>query len=371
MALSLGHLFLQTILIASWTPTGSKARLVASLTLPATWACQMYLVQSFCPLLLAQILAGNILSPACFCLFYYVCLTNKIDAAVPHSFMKSTWTDLLCVVKNVLCAVRGIPPLRSTRRMLDGPEKVRFGCHLILRFAGNFLIPEVTWLLGRWWFGAGTPEWQRLLAPGTEWLVFGESSRQLQARLVATVGFWLVTYVTVDFLDCFLLAVLVLVDGSVPDTWPPLFGRLEQAYSVRRFWGKFWHQLLHEPLVGSARAIVARMPHWRKKELRVLFTFCVFFLSGVTHGVTDYVYWTTAGVHTLPVLRFFCSCALALVVETIFTGACGITQKKAVVSPWEKSAGYLWVFSFLLYTTPPLVWPTLRVLETENKRLLV
>ena len=28
-----------------------------------------------------------------------------------------------------------------------------------------------------------------------------------------------------------------------PEEWPPLFGSISEAYTLRRFWGVFWHKL--------------------------------------------------------------------------------------------------------------------------------
>ncbi|KAF3164102.1 hypothetical protein TWF788_001240 [Orbilia oligospora] len=38
-------------------------------------------------------------------------------------------------------------------------------------------------------------------------------------------------------------AAAVLVGISRPEDWPPVLGPVQEAYSLRRFWAKTWHQL--------------------------------------------------------------------------------------------------------------------------------
>ncbi|CZT23687.1 uncharacterized protein RCC_09401 [Ramularia collo-cygni] len=57
--------------------------------------------------------------------------------------------------------------------------------------------------------------------------------------------------------------VCVAIGVSKPEDWPPLFGRLRTATTVRAFWGKFWHQMIRRPLTGLTDRILAmlRIPH--------------------------------------------------------------------------------------------------------------
>lgn len=52
-----------------------------------------------------------------------------------------------------------------------------------------------------------------------------------------------------------------------PSEWPPLFGSLTEAYSLRRFWGVFWHKL-HVPMFE------AWMPSWHDSTYLSRFCCC-------------------------------------------------------------------------------------------------
>lgn len=59
------------------------------------------------------------------------------------------------------------------------------------------------------------------------------------------------------FLQTTAAALSVGVGASRPEDWPPMFGSPTNAYSVRRFWSKTWHQVLRVPL-GQSGVHVAR-----------------------------------------------------------------------------------------------------------------
>ncbi|KAK3338685.1 membrane bound O-acyl transferase family-domain-containing protein, partial [Lasiosphaeria hispida] len=43
--------------------------------------------------------------------------------------------------------------------------------------------------------------------------------------------------------DFFSVIFICILRWDEPHEWPPLFGSLSEAYSLRRFWGVFWHSL--------------------------------------------------------------------------------------------------------------------------------
>ncbi|RXW19783.1 hypothetical protein EST38_g6073 [Candolleomyces aberdarensis] len=79
-------------------------------------------------------------------------------------------------------------------------------------------------------------------------------------RTLSVFQFVGMTYCGLRMMHSFLSAAFVGTKISEPEDWPLLFGSLGEAYTVRRFWGKFWHQLLrrlmrtlsHTEYYGSA-----------------------------------------------------------------------------------------------------------------------
>jgi hypothetical protein len=133
---------------------------------------------------------------------------------------------------------------------------------------------------------------------------------------------------------------------------------------------------MREPLIGFATAITSKFPDSFNWGGRVIPTICIFILSGLVHGFNDFIYWTTAEVHTLPVLQFFSACSVAVTLETLVVSRYRAYRTKLgwsaeSLGPWERMIGYVWVLFFFSYVTPSLFYPAARILETENKRLLL
>ncbi|KAK7916877.1 hypothetical protein PG985_010485 [Apiospora marii] len=70
------------------------------------------------------------------------------------------------------------------------------------------------------------------------------------------------------------------------DEWPPLFGNLMEAYTLRRFWGVFWHRL-H---VHSFMLFIPLPRYLRSKLARGAFvSFSIFVLGALSHAAANLV----------------------------------------------------------------------------------
>lgn len=67
--------------------------------------------------------------------------------------------------------------------------------------------------------------------------------------------------------DLFALLHVAVLGLDSPSEWPPLFGYLTEAYSLRRFWVVFWHRL-HVPMFE------AWMPSWHDSTYLSRFCCC-------------------------------------------------------------------------------------------------
>lgn len=67
--------------------------------------------------------------------------------------------------------------------------------------------------------------------------------------------------------------------------WPPLFGKLADAWTVRRFWNRFWHQFTRKGLTsfstGFARALGLKKG---TNAYSYVHLYTAFFLSGISHA---------------------------------------------------------------------------------------
>jgi hypothetical protein len=76
---------------------------------------------------------------------------------------------------------------------------------------------------------------------------------------------------------------MVAARVQAPDDWPPLYGKLSDAYLVSRAWGRTWHQLMRRPL----GILTPYMQKWlgatSRGAKRTISLICSFAMSGFVH----------------------------------------------------------------------------------------
>ena len=60
---------------------------------------------------------------------------------------------------------------------------------------------------------------------------------QLVIRLITTIALWTSIYCIMTILYSVVSLIAVLSDASEARSWPPVYGSLSNAYTIRRFWG--------------------------------------------------------------------------------------------------------------------------------------
>lgn len=146
------------------------------------------------------------------------------------------------------------------------------------------------------------------------------------------------------------------------------YGSLSEAYTLRGFWGKFWHQTLRNNFEGPSRFIIYKILHLPRGSLlaRYSFIFLVFFLSGVLHVVSD------IGMNLPPsqsgALRFFCTNAFGIILEDGVQELCRrLNGRKDSNGLWSRTLGYVWVVVFLSWSTACWQYPQMRIMKWEDR----
>ncbi|KZT51241.1 hypothetical protein CALCODRAFT_477393 [Calocera cornea HHB12733] len=194
---------------------------------------------------------------------------------------------------------------------------------------------------------------------------------------------WLTLYVAAFYSDIsfgmilthsLLAGVCVLLGISKPSHWPNLFGGFQQAYTVRRFWGRAWHQLCRQFLTANAQFVSRSILGVKKGNplLRYLELYLTFFLSGAVHWVGSYALLRhhTGANRTM---LFFLLQAAVITLED-FIVAFG--KRLGIKDGWSvRLLGYVWVVAWLVLLTPiwtePLVKAGFLELSHQNEFSLV
>ncbi|KAE8154265.1 membrane bound O-acyl transferase family-domain-containing protein [Aspergillus avenaceus] len=206
--------------------------------------------------------------------------------------------------------------------------------------------------------------------PGTE-LLF--SKAQICARAALCTAYIILTKSVLDFFYRSTSIITVWTGYCQPEDWPPLFGSIWDAYSQRRFWGVYWHQLL-KWLFLSIRAntvpYIKLLPGGRAIHNTVA-TLLIFTVSGILHApMAEELRREAPGRGSSHIVACFSFCSTFAAIETVVIRVLNSHNKNP--SHLQRRAfavlkilGYVWVI-FTMSTMMPLVlYPILRLLDRQ------
>ncbi|KAJ9254579.1 hypothetical protein DTO195F2_6564 [Paecilomyces variotii] len=207
----------------------------------------------------------------------------------------------------------------------------------------------------------------REMGPGTEWLFWNASPEQWTRKFkTGVIGWFVIARLIIDSNHRLFSIVAVGLGGSSPELWPPFFGSMWDAYTIRGFWGTFWHQSLRWILTSWSSLItrtILRLPRPSLVEryLNILLAFSVSGLIHVAYDIGSNVPLERSGA-----MHFFCSFAFGIMLEDAVQEAWkrltgNRTVKSGETTIWKKVVGFVWVAVFLSVVTPFYAYPSLQV----------
>ncbi|KAJ7590582.1 membrane bound O-acyl transferase family-domain-containing protein [Mycena floridula] len=176
-------------------------------------------------------------------------------------------------------------------------------------------------------------------------------------------------YIAIAIQNCF-ISILSVVLGSDPEDWPWLFGSFLDAWTVRRFWGRTWHQLLRRFVTAHGRFVSGRVLGLRRGTNLSSYVqlYTAFLLSGILHYFADYTVLRNYGA----ALRFFLWQAVAITFED---GVIALGRRVGIQgrAPLWRFLGYAWVWTWFAICFPTWQDPLMSagmMSEGLNKSLL-
>jgi len=159
--------------------------------------------------------------------------------------------------------------------------------------------------------------------------------------------------------------VCVGLGGSSPTLWPDIGGRLEDAYTLRRFWGRTWHQRMRLTVVGLGKLTANKVLKFPRGTKGSSYTqlYLAFFMTGIFHFAGDFMF--EKRLVSRP-FKFFLLQAVAITFEDFviylakrFLSKSGIESKPGNAGwSWRgavvRVVGYCWVLIWFCLTVP--VW---------------
>ncbi|KAF3077071.1 Acetyltransferase pyr8 [Trichoderma lentiforme] len=203
---------------------------------------------------------------------------------------------------------------------------------------------------------AGPPPDPNMIAREKQTLSYllASTSEDVGFRVITTIVFLINAALGVIGVHS-LLAIVAVLCGDQPQSWPHIWqGWPSQAYSVRRFWGNYYHQGLRKALSGPADWIIDSVLPRGSLISRYSRLALAFFLSALLHHQAER---SETGQ-----LIFFSSQTLGIMLEDA-------VYKLYSFSPMqlprriERALGYLWVLVWLVCLVPYWSYSTMRVID--------
>jgi hypothetical protein len=225
------------------------------------------------------------------------------------------------------------------------------------------------------------------------------SGEEVMVRVLSVVGLG-IGLVAVQGGSYLLLAFAsVLCRLSSPQDFPPFYGSISDAYTLRRLWrytfpprsclllltneyrsSHAWHQLNTHKLNSISRYLVHDVfklpPGVRSIPVGYARLACAFAISGLMHLLMDMSIGLT--IKTSGGLSFFCTQIAGIMFEDFvlvayrrFRGYNRSHPSRAPPSRAQKFIGYAWVCAFVVWTLPAYMYPMVSLNNAEGSHAIV
>lgn len=205
----------------------------------------------------------------------------------------------------------------------------------------------------------------------------GVAVRETLLRSALAIQWVFVGYILLQSCHCILALVFVaLLRLDNPDEWPPFFGSPLEAYSIRRFWSKFWNRAIYRPYANYAfllsRRVLRFAPNSRCDKLCI--SFMIFFISGAAHSAVSWQMglrcgvWRDVGwfIGNFIVVAFEVALQKKLQPLVEKRGLSRTNQSSFCLRWLLKMGGFLWVFAFSFWSVPKWQYSKIHCLLSDR-----
>ncbi|ETS87869.1 hypothetical protein PFICI_01697 [Pestalotiopsis fici W106-1] len=156
---------------------------------------------------------------------------------------------------------------------------------------------------------------------------------------------------------------------SASEDWPPFNGPILQAYSLRRFWSIFWHQINTHRLNTMSNYLLHDILRLQRGGplVRYVRTWLIFLLSGVWHVAMDFS--SGIAMEQSGALRFFSIQPLGIFIEDLILSRFHVvpgSRTKQTPALINRCIGFAWVCLWMAWTAPGYLYPIMDKSSSED-----
>lgn len=183
--------------------------------------------------------------------------------------------------------------------------------------------------------------------------------QQISLRASLTIYWLFSTVAMIDGFNIMLSLAFVAIGLNEPSDWPPIFGNPIEAYSVRRFWSRFWHHMVVPTYCCHFRAFAQTVLGIEPSP--ALMAFGVFAISGASHAFSSWRGGDRCGWSDdiwFYLLNFAVAAGEVLMEKRWRAlNVRPLRSQSVAVSIVRRVLGYLWVLVFFVWIVPKWQYP--------------
>ncbi|KAJ5372302.1 hypothetical protein N7517_004308, partial [Penicillium concentricum] len=210
-----------------------------------------------------------------------------------------------------------------------------------------------------------------------EWIV---PKAQWAERIATHLSIWFVVNRLITDLAYRVLSIFFVGIGlDYPADWPPAFGSMADAFTLRNFWGKFWHQFMRQPFTSIGNFVARDVLNLTRSSILERYTnlFIVFLISAIFHVIVDIL--QSVPMEKSGSMPFYLTFVLGIMLEDGVQNIWKrvqipdnwqdqVKQPSGIVPPWKRAAGLVWVILWLGVTS---TWYFTPMIQSTNDDLRV
>lgn len=194
------------------------------------------------------------------------------------------------------------------------------------------------------------------------------TSRDFMIRFWLSLDLIVSDYLVLSSIHDILAIIGVSLGLDCSEEWPQLFGSITEAYTVRKFWSRFWHRLIYRSFRAHASLFSSKVLRIRRRSIlsRYVNNALVFFLSGLMHTLVE---WTHSGrvseCDCWGVTVWYCMQFGAILAEEVMQRTWAmvenrlplVKEQRKLLQMMRRGVGYLWVMIWIFWSRSKTYYP--------------